>query len=460
MNKINKILSVLFAVGALDDFGEQFASKVARKFYQNALVYGITNQMYEGDIKKAGDRLNILQFLHDIPLEDYVAGTDMSVQALFDTESQLIVEKRKSYNFAIDRLEDVFTYVTDMPDVLVENASRTIERGVDSYVLEKYADASVNNWIGISLRVVGSSADTDASIATSATGGTLTIATATGVTSGEGMNTVENPRTGNTFSAGFYAADVGRPVRLTSGATWATAWYKIDSVTNTGSVAIVNFDGSTAGPHIPNGDILEGLAGASGGWLRYRDPQNGDGKPTTEAGWGWELGAAEATSVASGNVYEVLTLLAEALDQGEIPAEDRHVVLPPEGMAVLKQAAELQPSGVESVFRDTVINGRVMRVGGFDIHAAAGGRVSLRAEHAGGSGEGDAHTTTAGAQRYCIPAWHRSFCTFAYKWAESRIVDAENQFAKKYQGLHLYGAAVPPVRRKGGAMVLATFDKN
>ena len=47
--------------------------------------------------------------------------------------------------------------------------------------------------------------------------------------------------------------------------------------------------------------------------------------------------------------------------------------------------------------------------------------------------------------------------TFAYKWAESRIVDAENQFAKKYQGLHLWGAKVPGMRRKAGAILFGTF---
>ncbi len=37
------------------------------------------------------------------------------------------------------------------------------------------------------------------------------------------------------------------------------------------------------------------------------------------------------------------------------------------------------------------------------------------------------------------------------------VVDAEDQFARKYQGLHLYGALVPNVRRKAGAILFGAL---
>jgi len=49
------------------------------------------------------------------------------------------------------------------------------------------------------------------------------------------------------------------------------------------------------------------------------------------------------------------------------------------------------------------------------------------------------------------------FITFADKWSESRVVDAEDQFAKKYQGLFLFGAKVPHQRRKAGAVLFGSF---
>ena len=112
------------------NFGEQFAAKTLRKFYQTAITPVITNSNYEGEIKKAGDRVNILSFLSDTLLEDYVVGTDMGTQLFVDTEDTLVVAKRKSYNFPIDKLEDLFTYVDDADNALVENANKTLERAV------------------------------------------------------------------------------------------------------------------------------------------------------------------------------------------------------------------------------------------------------------------------------------------------------------------------------------------
>ena len=108
-------------------------------------------------------------------------------------------------------------------------------------------------------------------------------------------------------------------------------------------------------------------------------------------------------------------------------------------------------------YEGVVLNGKVGRVAGFDIHMAAGSRVSTRAAHGTSTGVGASTVVTAGAASYQVLANHISFCTFAYKWAESRVVDAENQFAKRYQGLHLFGALVPASRRKAGATLFCTF---
>ncbi len=99
-----------------------------------------------------------------------------------------------------------------------------------------------------------------------------------------------------------------------------------------------------------------------------------------------------------------------------------------------------------------------MRVGAFDVHMAAGGRVSTRAGHSTASGAlAPDVVVTAGATGYQILANHKAMITFAEKWSESRVVDAENQFAKKYQGLFLYGAKIPAYRRKYGALLFGSF---
>lgn len=433
---------------SLTNFGQQFANKTVRKFYQTAVTPAITNTNYEGQIRMAGDRLNLLSFLSDITMSDYVAGTDMPVESPVDAQDQLVVEKRKSFNFVIDRLEDLFTYADDVGDTLVENAAKVMERIIDSYVLQNVANVKAGQWIGIPLRVLGSGETTLASIATTAAGGTVSV----NFGSVAGAASVENGD-GTILFGGFEAGDVGRPIRLTSGTTWATEWYIISAVTDTITASITNWDGAVSGSDIPNGDILRGLAGGAD----FTDQLNGDDKSVLRAAasWGIEIQAAIPTTLTSSNVYGAITDMAEKLNNAEVPDTDRHLTANPYVYKVLEQASQLTPA-VAMAYDPIVINGKVGRVLGFDIHVAAGTRVSSRVGHSTSTGQGTDVATTVGSNGLQILGNHISFCTFAYKWAESRIVDAESQFAKKYQGLHLFGAKVPALRRKAGVMLYAT----
>jgi hypothetical protein len=91
-------------MATLTNFGDQFAGDVLKKVYSNAVAPAITNKDYEGELKKAGDRVNILSFLNDALISDYTVGTDMVSETIVDAEDQLVVEKRKYFNFALDRL--------------------------------------------------------------------------------------------------------------------------------------------------------------------------------------------------------------------------------------------------------------------------------------------------------------------------------------------------------------------
>src|SRR3990167_4560594 len=142
-------------MASITNFGEQFASKVLEKFYQKYVVDSIANREYEGEIKKPGDRVNILSFLNEILFSDYSVGSDMASETIIDAEDQLVVEKRKYYNFSLDRLEDIFTYGGNIPESLLENASKVLERTVDKYVLDKFgSEAKAGNWIGTNLLVL------------------------------------------------------------------------------------------------------------------------------------------------------------------------------------------------------------------------------------------------------------------------------------------------------------------
>lgn len=435
-------------------FGEQFASKTLEKTYQAAIVDSIVNRNYEGEIKKPGDRVNILSFLNSMTLGDYVVGTDMASEAIVDAEDQLVVEKRKYWNFSLDRLEDAFTYADDIVDNISTDAAKVLEKEIDTYILSKAGEVKVGNWIGVNLKVDGSG-QTMASIVTTATGGTVTI-TGYAQANAQEIGAVENPIDGALYFGGFEQTDVGKGFRLRSTAVFVSPWYRISSVTNTVVATLTEWDEATAGSDFEEGFTLRGLFGGDG----KNFPKYGDGNASllTMSSLGWEIQAAIATAVSSASIYNQVTLLAEALDENEVENMNRHLTVPPQLVTQLKQSSALQPTGIAEIYTGTVINGRVMRVGAFDVHMAAGSRVSTRTGHSTATGalapDVSVSPGTIGTQ---ILANHTGMITFAEKWSESRVVDAENQFAKKYQGLFLYGALVPKYRRKYGAMLFGSF---
>lgn len=442
----------------LTNFGEQFASSVLKKTYSNAVFEAIVNKDYQGEIKKPGDRVNILSFLNSGELQDYTVGTDMSVQQIVDAEDQLIVEKRKAYNISLDRLEDLFTYASDIPESMILEQSKVLEKTIDAYVLDKFgSDTKAGNWIGIDLVVAGS-AGTHASIVTSATGGTITLQGYDGTYEASNIGSAENPRDGNIYFIGFVASDLYKGIRLRSSATFVTPWYRISGVTSSTSATVTEWDEATSGPDFEENYTLRGLFGGDG--VNFPKNGSGDAAFTTYDYCGWEFQAAAATSVTAASIYDQTTLLAQVLDENEVSAEDRKLTVPPAGITMLRQAAELQPTGIAEIYGGTVLNGRVMRFGGFDVHSAAGARISTRAGHSTASAAtriGPDVVASTGATGYIIPANHTGMVTYADKWSESRVVDAENQFAKKYQGLFLFGAKVPKARRKYGAVLFGSF---
>ncbi len=443
-------------MATLSNFGEQFASKVLQKTYQTAVVDAIANRDYEGDIKKPGDRVNILSFLNSVLLSDYAVGTDMSSETIVDAEDQLIVEKRKYYNFSLDRLEDLFTYGGDIPENLLNDAAKVLEKTIDTYVLDKFgSEVKAGNWIGVDFYIAGAASGTSASIVTTATGGNFTVAS-TGVGTVDGsVGAVENPRDGVVYFAGFQNADLYKGVRLVSTAAFVSPWYRISSITSSTVAAITEWDEAVSGSDFEEGNTLRGLFGGDGN--TFPKYGTGDAQLGTMMGLGWEFQAAIPTAVTAAIIYEQTTLLAQALDDNEVPSDSRKLTLPPGAITMLKQASELQPTGIAEIYSGVVLNGRVMRIGGFDVHQAAGARVSTRAGHSPGSGIANDVVLTAATTGYLIPANHVGFITYADKWSESRVVEAENQFAKKYQGLFLFGAKVPRYRRKYGAVLFGSF---
>ncbi len=340
-------------------------------------------------------------------------------------------------------------------DSVSNDYAKQLEKEIDTYVLQKAAAAvKAGNWVGVNL-VVSGSGQTMASIVTTATGGSVTIAGYSSANAQE-IGAVENPVDGSLYFGGFDQSDVGKGFRLRSTSTFVSPWYLITSVTNSVTATLTEWDGAVLGGDFEEGYTLRGLFGGDG----RNFPKYGDGNASllTMSSLGWEIQAAIPTTTSESNIYKQVTLLAEALDGNEVDSSDRHLTVTEQLVTQLKNASQLQPTGIAEIFTGTVINGRVMRVGAFDVHMAAGARVSTRVSHSTATGALAPDTTTvAGAVATQIIANHKGAITFAEKWSESRVVDAENQFAKKYQGLFLYGALVPAYRRKYLAGLFTSF---
>ena len=430
MNKILQTLKALqrwahqyFIVEAhvgcgLSNYGEKFSRNVLRKFYANAITPVIANTDYEGEIKDYGDRVNILMFLDDIALSDYTIGTDMVLDSPVDTEAQLVIDQRKYFNFSIDKVDKQFTYVDDEDSTLIENAAKTLEKTVDQRLLRgnieevkagnRLPKGSSGHWTF----VIGD-AGSYVTITTSATVATLTL---TGMTNEDLDGEID----------AFPLDILNRGVRVCSDKV-CSPWWKITARTSSNVLECNRWDEGVEG----GGQIVDGVAGIGG------DPQfDGAG-----AGYGVEIEGMQATQVTKSNIYALITDLTTALDDDDIPQENRHLTVPPWFKNILIQASELQPA-IAVYHEEVVRNGLIGRVSGFDVHMVSDDRFSTSAEPAilQGSDTG-----------YKILANHIAFITFAHAWSESRVIDAEKQFAKLYQGLNLYGFKVLNLRRKNAA---------
>ena len=446
----------------LANFGEQFASKVLAKVYATMVTDAVANRDYERELKGPGDRVNILSFLNEAELGDYSVGSDMTVAQVVDAEDQLIAEKRKYYNFSLDRLEDLFTYADNIPDTLIEQHAQKLSETIDIYVLDAAGtDVKAGNWIGTNFLVLGSSQGTEASVTTTATGGTVTIIADRPATSDAGnVPGIENPLDGIVYFGGFQNIDLYKGFRLVSTRAIVSPWYRISGVTSSVVATLTEWDEAVSGPDFLENYTLRGVFGGDGITFPKTGGSPGGDTPfigNAAGGFGWEIQAAIATSVSASTIYDQVTLLAERLDDGNISMSDRTLTLNPAGLTALRQAAELQPSGIGDLYKEVVLNGKAGRIGSFDVHMATGARVSFRAGKSTAAAiEPTDSTLTAGNRGNLFVANHKGWVTFAEKWSESRVVDAENQFAKKYQGLMVFGKKVPRERRKFAAVLFGS----
>jgi hypothetical protein len=293
----------------------------------------------------------------------------MAVQTPGEHEGQLVVDQKKAYYFKIESVAKFVSYIDNPESDLINNAQNVLAKAIDTFILGFYTDVFAGNRVG-----------------TNYVTGTVTVDVTTGAVTGSGTT--------------FTAAMVGRGFK----ATGHTTSYRVKSYASATSIVIED-------------DKDDETSAYTGGAIA--------------GGTAYVLQAATKLQVAKATIYGYILDLGLALDQNEVPKEDRWLALPSKIARVLKEAPEFIPA-VDKAYNDVVLNGLIGMIGGFKVHESE-------------------RVTGNNTDGYRVLAGHKSFITMAVAFTESGVEDLIGAFGKAYKGLCVYGAKVIDVRRKAGA---------
>lgn len=142
----------------------------------------------------------------------------------------------------------------------------------------------------------------------------------------------------------------------------------------------------------------------------------------TQAGLTIDNGSGAAVQLTADNVYSFLVRASVMMDEANVPAEGRYMIVPPWVAGLMLQndkfITKAEPTG-------TILNGQIARVAGFDV---------LKSNNVPVTG-----TTT---QVSHVTAGHASAISYAEQIAKTEALRLQNSFSDAVRGLHLYGAKV------------------
>lgn len=128
---------------------EIWANEIARNL-DKFLVYaqpGIVNRDYEGEITGAGDTVRI-SGIGPVTVGNYTKNTNIGdPETLTDSQTTLIVDQQKYFNFQVDDIDKAQTKPKVMGKAM-ERAAYGMRDAIDQYIASMYADAASANWVG------------------------------------------------------------------------------------------------------------------------------------------------------------------------------------------------------------------------------------------------------------------------------------------------------------------------
>lgn len=196
----------------------KFSLKLVEVLYNETIYTLIANTKYEGEIKKAGDRVRV-RTSAKITLSTYTKGMTLVAQDLNPTSEDLIVDQQKYFKFVVDDIDEIQNDVAAI-NTYAQNAKGDMSELLDTDLLS-YGRKNV--W---GANAVGTDYST----------GTVSVAVTTGVVTGVGTT--------------FTAAMVGGYFTADSGVTY----YYVSAFTSATVITVTDVGGTTySGPAVGAG---------------------------------------------------------------------------------------------------------------------------------------------------------------------------------------------------------------
>ncbi len=131
-----------FAAG----FPEIWSKKFLRNYDAASVVAALVNKDYQNDLATSGDKVHAATF-GDVTVGTYTPGSDVAVQSVSLTDTEMDLDQFKAFNLVIDATEISRTHLP-LVNGWTKRASVAMAQTVDTRLLGHYADVDSGNIIG------------------------------------------------------------------------------------------------------------------------------------------------------------------------------------------------------------------------------------------------------------------------------------------------------------------------
>ncbi len=305
--------------------------------------------------------------------QDYT-GSNLTASALQEINGQLTLSKQKSFYWRENTIDKWKSYIKEPKPVIIEQLAQERRKNIDNFILGFYPNIAAGQRTG-----------------TDYTTGTVTIDVSGNVTG-----------SGTTFTASM----VGKGFK----ATGHSKWYRVITFTSATAIVIQN-------------DTYDDAAAYDGGVIN--------------AGATYTIQANTPIAITAGNIMAKIIALQVALDNAEVPEEDRFLLLHPTIAQYIPQGTNISLS-VPAAFEALVQKGFLTELLGFKV---------IKTPRIQGDNVNGFH---------CIAA-NRNWLTFADKVLQVGMEeDLIGNFGAAFKDLYVYGAKVTDNRLKFATELFCT----